>query len=121
LDNFTTFVSDNDATLTGKVLTTATDKANLTTINGPHRKKKARDNQRTLATTAQQAFPASAAANYTAFSDPIDTVAGALAKKTPAGKQVGATANMCSAANTRPRPHRRRQPFRQNSLLYLTH
>jgi hypothetical protein len=89
LDNFSTFVDDNDALLTSKGLTTATVKTNLTNINTDLTgKKKVRDNQRTSLTTAQQAFAASAAVNYTAFSDAIDSVAGALGKKTPSGKQV---------------------------------
>jgi hypothetical protein len=89
LDNFSTFVDDNDALLTSKGVTTATVKTNLTTINTDLTgKKKVRDTEKTTLATAQQAFAASAAANYTSFSDAIDAVAGALGKKTPSGKQV---------------------------------
>ena len=89
MDDFTTLITDNDAVIAAKGLNTATVKANLATINTDLTGKKGlRDKQRTILTTAQQDFAGSASNNYTAFSDTIDAVAGAVGKKTPLGKQV---------------------------------
>jgi len=89
LDNVITCVNDNAATLTNKGMTPATITANLTAIKTDLSGKKTdRDKQKTTLVVSQQAFAKSAADNYTAFSDIIDNVAGALGKKTPAGKQV---------------------------------
>jgi len=89
LDSLIAYVTDNSATLTAKGLNAAMVQTNLTAINGDlTTKKTARDNQKTQLTVSQQAFAASAATNYTAFSNAVDTVAGALGKSTPAGKQV---------------------------------
>jgi hypothetical protein len=89
MDELTTFVTDNDATITGKGLVTATVKANLATINTDLTGKKgARDKQRTILAVAQQAFADSAATNYTSFSSMVDSVAGAVGKTTPLGQQV---------------------------------
>jgi len=89
LDSLSTFVTTNSASLTAKGLNPGTVQANLTVVNGDlTTKKNARDAQKTVLSTAQQAFADSAATNYTAFSDAIEAVAGTLGKKTPAGKQV---------------------------------
>ncbi len=89
MDELTSVVTDNDATITGKGLNTTTVKAGLATINTDlSAKKNARDKQRTILASAQQDFATSATTNYTTFSDAIDTVAGAVGKKTPLGKQV---------------------------------
>jgi hypothetical protein len=89
LDSLIAYVTDNSAALTAKGLNATMVQTNLTAINGDlTTKKTARDNQKTQLTVSQQAFAASAATNYTAFSNAVDTVAGALGKSTPAGKQV---------------------------------
>ncbi len=89
LDNVITCVNDNAAVLTTKGLTPATIAANLTTIKDDLGGKKTdQDKQKTTLAVSQQAFAKSAAGYYTAFSDIIDNAAGALGKKTPAGKQV---------------------------------
>jgi hypothetical protein len=89
LDSLSTFVTTNSAALSAKGLNPATAQTNLTAVNADlTTKKNARDTQKTVLSTAQQAFADSAATNYTAFSDAIEAVAGTLGKKTPAGKQV---------------------------------
>jgi len=84
-----TFITNNSAAITAGGVTPAslTTKATAiqTNLSGT---KGIRDQQKTALTVAQQNFAASAAANYTAFSDLIDTLAGAVGKKTPLGAQV---------------------------------
>jgi hypothetical protein len=64
-------------------------KANLKTISDDLGGKKGiRDKTRTDLTTDQQNFVKSAQDNYAAFSDLIDTVAGGVGKKTPAGDRI---------------------------------
>ncbi len=84
-----TFITNNSAAITAKGAVPATFAANLTAIQSDlSGKKGVRDNQKTVLATAQQNFAGSAAANYTAFSDLIDAVAGVVGKHTPAGEQV---------------------------------
>ena len=89
LDSLIQFIDDNAATLTTKGLTTATVKTGLVGIRGDlFAKKTSRDNKRTALNTAQGLFDTSGKNNYTAFSDAIDVVSGAMGKKTADGKQV---------------------------------
>jgi hypothetical protein len=89
LDSLITYVEENSALLTTKGLNPATIQTNLTTVNDDLTGKKGkRDAKKTELTTLQQTYADSAATNYTAFSNAVDIVAGALGKETPAGKQV---------------------------------
>ena len=89
MNDLDTFIADNAAALNAKGLVPATLQVNLQTINDDLSAKKGiRDKKKTELTSAQQDFAQAAADNYTAFSDLIDTVAGAVGKKTPAGDQV---------------------------------
>ena len=84
-----TAIDDNAATLTTKGITPATLKANLKTMSDDLSAKKGiRDKKKTELTTAQQDYAQAATDNYTGFSDLIDTVAGGVGKKTPAGDRV---------------------------------
>ena len=85
-----TFITNNSAAITAKGLVNPTTVAATATAiqNNLSGAKGIRDQKKTEHTTAQQNFAASAAANYTAFSDLIDTLAGAVGKQTPAGIQV---------------------------------
>jgi len=89
LDGMIAFVGNNAATLTTKGLNPTTVTTGLTTIRDDlGGKKSIRDQKKTDLKVAQQAFADSASANYTAFSNAVDTVAGALDKTSPAGQQV---------------------------------
>jgi hypothetical protein len=87
--NLGNFITNNAAAITAGGVTTATITAKATAIEADLTAKKgARDQQKLALSTAQQAFVGSATANYAAFSNLIDTVAGAVGKGTPAGQQV---------------------------------
>ncbi len=89
LNNLITFVGDNGTTLSAKGVDSTTISDSLTDIKSDLASTKTiRDNAKTALAVAQQNFAASAASNYTAFSNAIDTVSGAMGKLTPAGKQV---------------------------------
>jgi hypothetical protein len=89
LDGLITFVGDNAATLTDNALDPTKVTTALTGIrDGLKGTKDVRDRKKTELNTAQQAFAAAAAANYTAFSSEVDAIAGALGKTTPLGKQA---------------------------------
>jgi hypothetical protein len=89
LDNVITCINDNAPTLTTNGVTPLTFTDNLAAIRDDLKgKKDARDKLKTQLGVAQQDFAKSATDNYTAFSNVIDTIAGALGKKTPAGRQV---------------------------------
>jgi hypothetical protein len=82
-------ITDNAATLTANGHTPATLQTKLKTISDDLGGKKGiRDKVKTDLTTAQQNFVQSASDNYTEFSDLIDTVAGGVGKKTPAGDRI---------------------------------
>jgi hypothetical protein len=90
LTDVSTFITNNAAAITAKgvvnpaaLATTAT--AIQTNLSGT---KGIRDQKKTEHSVAQQNYVASAAENYTDFSDLIDTLAGAVGKQTPAGIQV---------------------------------
>jgi hypothetical protein len=83
------FITTNSAAITAKGLNPVTVGASVTTIQTDLAGKKGiRDQKKTDLATAQTNFAASATTNYTAFSDLIDTVAGAMGKQTPEGLQV---------------------------------
>jgi hypothetical protein len=89
MTDFGTFITNNSAAITAKGLNPTMIGTSLTAIQTDlSGKKGVRDQQKTVLATAQQDFAGSAATNYTAFSNLIDTVAGAVGKETPAGKQV---------------------------------
>ncbi|HEY5234069.1 MAG TPA: hypothetical protein VIK35_11105 [Verrucomicrobiae bacterium] len=89
LDGMITFLGNNAAALTAKGLNPTTVTTGLTSIRDDlGGKKNIRDQKKTDLKVAQQAFADSASANYTAFSNAVDTVAGALDKTSPAGQQV---------------------------------
>ena len=89
LDGFITFVGNNSAAIAAKGLNPATVTTGLTAIRDDlGGKKGVRDQKKTDLKVAQQVFADSASANYTAFSNMVDTVSGALDKTTPAGQQV---------------------------------
>lgn len=96
------FIDTNTSALTAKGLTPATIKtaqqAALTDMNA---KKVARDDKRTALTNAQRAFETSAADNYSAFSNAIDIISGAVGKTTAEGKQVLALRKNVTGANRR--------------------
>ena len=82
-------ITDNAATLTASGLTPATLQATLKTMSDDLGSKKGiRDQARTNQSVAQDAFVASGSANYDTFSNLIDTAAGGVGKKTPAGKRI---------------------------------
>ena len=89
LDNVIACVNDNSAALTAKGVTPANIVTNLTAIRDDlQTKKDARDKQKTALLVCQKAFNKSATDNYDAFSDAVDSLAGLLGKKSPAGKQI---------------------------------
>jgi hypothetical protein len=91
LNDFIAFVQDTDnaAALTAAGTNPTTVQTNLTNVQSDlDGKKQARDKQKTMLKTTQDAFAGSASANYTAFSNAVDAVSGALGKTTPAGQQV---------------------------------
>jgi hypothetical protein len=89
LDGFITFIGDNAANLTAKGLNPTTVEATATVIRDDLAgKKDVRDKKKTELTIAQQGFVTAGVNNYSGFSDLVDTVAGALGKKTPAGEQA---------------------------------
>jgi hypothetical protein len=108
LDSLIAYVTDNSAALTAKGLNATMVQTNLTAINGDlTTKKTARDNQKTQLTVSQQAFAASAATNYTAFSNAVDTVAGGRPSPTipsarlPRGWKVSAQSSTPPFFNSR--------------------
>jgi hypothetical protein len=91
LNDFIGFVKDPDnaAALTAAGTNPTTVQTNLTNLQSDlDGKKQARDKQKTMLKTTQDTFASSATTNYTAFSNAVDAVAGALGKTTPAGQQV---------------------------------
>jgi hypothetical protein len=84
-----TFITNNSAAITAGGVTVASLSTKATAIQTSLSGTKGiRDQQKAALAVAQQNFAASAATNYTAFSDLIDTLAGAVGKHTPAGQQV---------------------------------
>jgi hypothetical protein len=84
-----TFITNNSAAITTGGVTPASLSTKATAIQSNLSSTKGiRDQQKTALTVAQQNFAASATTNYTAFSDLIDTLAGAVGKHTPLGQQV---------------------------------
>jgi hypothetical protein len=89
LDGMIAFIGNNADALTAKGLNPTTVTTGLTTIRDDlGGKKSIRDQKKTDLKVAQQVFADSASANYTAFSNAVDTVSGALDKTSPAGQQV---------------------------------
>jgi hypothetical protein len=89
IDEIITHVDNNAAALTAGGLDPAVTKNKLATIRDDVAgKKNVRDAKKTDLAVAQQAYAASASNNYTAFSNLVDVIAGALGKTTPAGVQA---------------------------------
>jgi hypothetical protein len=89
MNDLNTAITDNTATLTASGQTPATLQAKLKTLSDDLSGKKGiRDKAKTDLAIAQQDFVESASDNYAAFSDLIDTVAGGVGKKTPAGNRI---------------------------------
>jgi hypothetical protein len=89
MNDLNTAITDNSATLTAGGQTPATLLAKLKTLSDDTGGKKGvRDLAKTNLAVAQKTFAKSASDNYAAFSDLIDTVAGGVGKKTPAGKRI---------------------------------
>ena len=89
LSDVSTFITNNSAAITAGGVTPATLATKTTAIETDlSAKKGVRDNQKTILAMAQQNFAGSATTNYAAFSDLIDSLAGAVGKHTPAGQQV---------------------------------
>jgi len=82
-------IDDNAATLTANGTNPATVQASVTAIQTELGTAKAvRDKAKTALTNGQNAFANVGSGNYDKFSSIIDSVAGALGKKTPEGKRV---------------------------------
>ncbi len=89
LNDLNTAVADNTPALTTNGLTPATIQAKLKSMGDDLSvKRSVRDKIKTDLANAQDDFVQSAGDNYSDFSDLIDTVAGALGKKTPEGDRV---------------------------------
>jgi len=82
-------IDDNAAALTANGTNPATVQASVTAIQTELGTAKAvRDKAKTALTNGQNAFANVGSGNYDKFSSIIDSVAGALGKKTPEGKRV---------------------------------